>query len=254
MNSKTTDRDELAKYLAAALDINRFRDYCPNGLQVQGTASVKHMVTGVTASLALLEAAHAVGADTVLVHHGYFWRGDDPRVVGTLHKRLKFLLEHDMNLFAYHLPLDAHAEFGNNVQLGLQLGLTIARYFGEQDLGCVGYAHEDAHTVSSLQTKIENILGRAPMLIGDGSKKLRTIAWCTGAAQQAFADAIAAGADVYISGEISEQTVHLARESGVAYLACGHHATERYGVQAIGQHCAAQFGITHEFIDIPNPV
>jgi putative NIF3 family GTP cyclohydrolase 1 type 2 len=121
MNSKTTDRDELAKYLAATLDINRFRDYCPNGLQVQGTASVQHMVTGVTASLALLEAAHAAGADTVLVHHGYFWRGDDQRVVGTLHKRLKFLLEHDMNLFAYHLPLDAHAEFGNNVQLGLQL-------------------------------------------------------------------------------------------------------------------------------------
>jgi putative NIF3 family GTP cyclohydrolase 1 type 2 len=117
MNSKTTDRDELAKYLAATLDINRFRDYCPNGLQVQGTASIKHMVTGVTASLALLEAAHAAGADTVLVHHGYFWRGEDARVVGILHKRLKFLLEHDMNLFAYHLPLDAHAEFGNDSRI-----------------------------------------------------------------------------------------------------------------------------------------
>lgn len=254
MNSKTIDRDELAKYLAATLDINRFRDYCPNGLQVQGTVSVKHMVTGVTASLALLEAAHAAGADTVLVHHGYFWRGDDQRVVGTLYKRLKFLLEHDMNLFAYHLPLDAHAEFGNNVQLGLQLGLSIHRYFGDQDLGCVGDVNDAALTVGQLQNKIEKILGRTPLLIGDASKKLSTIAWCTGAAQQSFAEAIAAGADLYISGEISEQTVHLARESGVAYLACGHHATERYGVQAIGQHCASQFGIAHQFIDIPNPV
>jgi len=254
MNSKTVDRDELAKHLAATLDINRFRDYCPNGLQVQGAPKVKHMVTGVTASLALLEAAHAAGADTVLVHHGYFWRGDDARVVGTLHKRLKFLLKHDMNLFAYHLPLDAHAEFGNNVQLGHQLGFTIDSYFGEQDLGCVGHANEAALTANILQNKIEKILGRAPLLIGDGSKQIATIAWCTGAAQQSFAEAIAAGADVYISGEISEQTVHLARESGVVYLACGHHATERYGVQAIGHHCAAQFGITHQFIDIPNPV
>ncbi|MFM2008290.1 MAG: hypothetical protein RIR02_240 [Pseudomonadota bacterium] len=254
MKNKSVERDELAKYLAAALDINRFRDYCPNGLQVQGAASVKHMVTGVTASLALLEAAHAAGADTVLVHHGYFWRGEDPRVVGTFHKRLKFLLEHDMNLFAYHLPLDAHAEWGNNVQLGKLLGLTINRYFGEQDLGCVADVNNAVSTVGDLQTKIEKILGRSPLLIGDVAKNLNTIAWCTGAAQQSFAEAIAAGADVYISGEISEQTVHLARESGVAYLACGHHATERYGVQAIGQHCASQFGISHQFIDIPNPV
>lgn len=254
MKNKSVERDELAKYLAAALDINRFRDYCPNGLQVQGAASVKHMVTGVTASLALLEGAHAAGADTVLVHHGYFWRGEDPRVVGTFHKRLKFLLEHDMNLFAYHLPLDAHAEWGNNVQLGKLLGLTINRYFGEQDLGCVADVNNAVSTVGDLQTKIEKILGRSPLLIGDVAKNLNTIAWCTGAAQHAFAEAIAAGADVYISGEISEQTVHLARESGVAYLACGHHATERYGVQAIGQHCASQFGISHQFIDIPNPV
>lgn len=254
MKNKSVERDELAKYLAAALDINRFRDYCPNGLQVQGTASVTHMVTGVTASLALLEAAHAAGADTVLVHHGYFWRGEDPRVVGTFHKRLKFLLEHDMNLFAYHLPLDAHAEWGNNVQLGKLLGLTINRYFGEQELGCVADANNVVSTVGDLQAKIEKILGRSPLLIGDVAKNLNTIAWCTGAAQHAFAEAIAAGADVYISGEISEQTVHLARESGVAYLACGHHATERYGVQAIGQHCASQFDISHQFIDIPNPV
>ena len=204
MKNKSVERDELAKYLAAALDINRFRDYCPNGLQVQGAASVKHMVTGVTASLALLEAAHAAGADTVLVHHGYFWRGEDPRVVGTFHKRLKFLLEHDMNLFAYHLPLDAHAEWGNNVQLGKLLGLTINRYFGEQDLGCVADVNNAVSTVGDLQTKIEKILGRSPLLIGDVAKNLNTIAWCTGAAQHAFADAIAAGADVYMSGEIPE--------------------------------------------------
>jgi dinuclear metal center YbgI/SA1388 family protein len=246
------DRDRLEKYLATALDINRFRDYCPNGLQVQGQAAIHLVISGVTASLALLEAALARGADTVLVHHGYFWRGEDPRIVGARHKRLQLLMQHEINLFAYHLPLDAHPVLGNNAQLGQRLGLVDEGRFGEQDLGWIG--RSEARTVAELAARVEQVLGRAPLVIGDPDQTIDRIAWCTGAAQQAFGEAIAAGASAYISGEISEQTVHLARESGVAYLACGHHATERYGVQALGQHLADQFGIRHEFVDIPNPV
>ncbi len=245
-------RDEIERHLAVTLDINRFRDYCPNGMQVEGRTSVRHVVSGVTASLALLEAAVEQGADMVLVHHGYFWRGEDPRVVGPRRRRLKLLLDHDINLFAYHLPLDAHPELGNNAQLAKRLGLTPDGRFGEQDLGWTGQAA--ARTVGELARDIERALGRAPLLIGDAAAPLARVAWCTGAAQGAMDAAIAAGASVYLSGEISEQTVHLARESGVAYLACGHHATERGGVQALGDHLASHFGIRHTFIDIPNPV
>ncbi len=245
-------RDTLERYLASSLDINRFRDYCPNGLQVEGRSQVSKVVSGVTASLALLEAAVASGADAVLVHHGYFWRGEDARVTGTRQRRLKLLLAHDLNLFAYHLPLDAHPVWGNNAQLGRRLGFTDEGRFGEQDLGWLGRA--GARTVGELAAGIAQALGRAPLLIGDPAQAVAKIAWCTGAAQNAMGEAIAAGASVYLSGEISEPVVHLARESGVAYLSCGHHATERYGVQALGEHLSQEFGIRHEFIDIDNPV
>lgn len=254
MNDRSVDRDALAKHLASTLDINRFRDYCPNGLQVEGRQHISHLVTGVTASMALLEAAQAAGADAVLVHHGYFWRGEDARVIGSHQRRLKLLLANDINLFAYHLPLDAHPLMGNNAQLGARLGLAASSRFGEQDLGWLGSAAASLHCVGDLAHLIEQVLGRAPLVIGDASQAIGTIGWCSGAAQQSLADAIAAGANTYLSGEISEQTVHLARESGVAYLACGHHATERYGVQALGEYLAQQFGIRHQFIDIPNPV
>lgn len=254
MTDKVVDRDELAKYLADTLDINRFRDYCPNGLQVEGRQRIAHIVTGVTASLALLEAAQAVGADAVLVHHGFFWRGEDARVIGPRQRRLKILLGNDINLFAYHLPLDAHPVMGNNAQLGARLGLSASSYFGEQDLGWLGHAAASMTSIADLAHLIEQVLGRAPLVIGDPSQAIGKIAWCTGAAQQSLGDAIESGANTYLSGEISEQTVHLARESGVAYLACGHHATERYGIQAVGEHLVRQFGIHHEFIDIPNPV
>lgn len=247
-------RNQLAAYLAEKLDITRFRDFCPNGLQVEGRAEIGTIVSGVTANLALLEAAIASDADAVLVHHGYFWRGEDPRVIGQKQARLKLLLTHDINLFAYHLPLDMHAEFGNNAQLARQLGLQADARFGEDDLGWLGSAGPAIRTVADLALEIEKRLGRQPLVIGDPSQKLDRLAWCTGAAQNLLADAIAAGASAYISGEISEPTVHLARESGVAYLSCGHHATERYGVQAVGEHLAAQFGIAHRFIDIDNPV
>ncbi len=248
----SVQRDTLDKYLAGTLDINRFRDYCPNGLQVEGRPVLSRLVTGVTASLALLEAALERGADAVLVHHGYFWRGEDARVTGTRQRRLKLLLANELNLFAYHLPLDAHPVMGNNAQLGQLLGLSDEGRFGEQELGWLGRGK--ARTVGELASIVASKLGREPMLIGDPAQPIDTVAWCTGAAQGAFGEAIAAGASVYLSGEISEPTVHLARETGIAYLACGHHATERYGVQAVGKHLEKQFGIRHEFIDIDNPV
>jgi len=255
MSQKTIDRDELASYLAKTLDITRFRDYCPNGLQVEGRAQINTLVSGVTASLALLEAAIDHGADAIVVHHGYFWRGEDQRVIGQKQRRLKLLLENDVNLFAYHLPLDMHIELGNNAQLARQLGLKADARFGEDDLGWLGVTVDASlKTVGEFAQHIERQLGRTPLLIGDPDQKLGRIGWCTGAAQGYLGDAINAGANVYLSGEISEPTVHLARESGVAYLACGHHATERYGVQALGEHVAQQFGIAHHFIDIDNPV
>ncbi|KIF80356.1 Nif3-like dinuclear metal center hexameric protein [Noviherbaspirillum autotrophicum] len=255
MNRKSVNRDDFAKYLEQALDINRFRDYCPNGMQVEGRVEIKTIVTGVTASLALIEAAIDVNADAILVHHGYFWRGEDARVVGPKQKRLKLLLSRDISLFAYHLPLDMHPDLGNNAQLGLRLGLVPGGRFGEDNLGWLGVpADPAAKTVGDLARIVERQLGRVPLLIGDAEQPLGAVGWCTGAAQNLLSDAIAAGATVYLSGEISEPTVHLARESGVAYLACGHHATERYGVQALGQHLAEAFGIEHHFIDVTNPV
>jgi dinuclear metal center YbgI/SA1388 family protein len=255
MSQNTVDRDDLAKYLAQTLDITRFRDFCPNGLQVEGRARIKTLVTGVTASVALIEAAVGLKADAILVHHGYFWRGEDARVVGPKHKRLKLLLAHDINLYAYHLPLDMHPAMGNNAQLAAQLGLVADGRFGEDGLGWLGAAADPAlKTVADLANLIETRLGRPPLVIGDPAQALGRVGWCTGAAQNLLADAIAAGAATYLSGEISEPTVHLAREAGVTYVACGHHATERYGVQALGAHLAEQFGIAHRFIEIPNPV
>lgn len=254
MTTKIVKRDELTNFLASELDITRFRDYCPNGLQVEGKDSVGVIISGVTASIALLEAAINAGADAVIVHHGYFWRGEDARVVGPLKRRLQLLLEHDVNLYAYHLPLDSHAVMGNNAQLGSLLEFQATSRFGDQDLGWLGRIQSGLNTVGELAKHIEQKLGRSPMLIGDPNKPFNQVAWCTGAAQSMFGDAIAAGADVYISGEISEQTVHLSRESDIPYLACGHHATERYGVKALGECVAKQFGIRHQFIDIHNPV
>lgn len=253
MDRKSVGRTELAEYLGQALDITRFRDYCPNGLQVEGRDRIATLVTGVTASLALIEAALDSRADAILVHHGYFWRGEDQRIVGMRQRRLKSLLTHDINLFAYHLPLDMHADFGNNIQLAHQLGFTPDGRFGEDGLGWLGVAGGEVRTVGELAQLVEKRLRRRPLLVGDPAQALERIGWCTGAAQNMLGDAIEAGASVYLSGEISEPTVHLSRESGVCYLACGHHATERYGVQALGEHIAEKFNIMHRFIDIDNP-
>lgn len=246
-------RTELETYLNQYLDVARFRDYCPNGLQVEGRAEVGSIVTGVTASLALLRVAVERNADAVIVHHGYFWRGEDPRVIGTRRERLASLLKNELNLFAFHLPLDAHPEVGNNAQLARVLELPFAGTFGEHDLGAYG-VYSDPPTVGDLVARIAERLDRAPQIIGDLTKSVRRVAWCTGAAQNFLEEAARIGADAYISGEISEPTVHLARESGVAYIAAGHHATERYGIKALGDHLAVRFGVSHEFVEIANPV
>ena len=246
-------REELVEYLEGLLQPAKFRDYCPNGLQVEGRAEIVRVVAGVTASQALLDAAVARGADAVLVHHGYFWKGEDGRVTGIRRQRLKTLLGHDINLLAYHLPLDAHPELGNNAQLASRLDWQPDGRFGEQDIGWLGQAAAPT-TAGRLAERIAIELGRQPLLIGDPQRPVRRLGWCTGGAQGYFEQAIALGVDAFISGEISEQTVHLARESGVAYLACGHHATERYGVAALAAHLAAQCGLQCEFVDVDNPV
>lgn len=235
------------------MQIERFRDYCPNGLQVEGRSEVRKIVSGVTASMALLEAAHAAKADMVLVHHGYFWRNEDLRVLGIKRARLKFLLEHDMSLVAYHLPLDAHAEFGNNVQLGRVMGVMIDGWAGESSIVAQGTL-PSAMSLKGLGEHLNHVLHRVPLLIGELDKPIRRIAWCTGAAQDYLEQALSLDVDAFISGEVSEQTVHFARESGVAYIAAGHHATERYGVQALGEHLASHFNLEHHFVDIDNPV
>lgn len=246
-------RDDLRHYLDELLEVARTRDYCPNGLQVEGRAEIGRIVCGVSASQLLIEQAVARGADALIVHHGYFWKGEDPCVTGIRRRRLATLLAADINLFAFHLPLDLHAEFGNNVQLAKVMGWTAEGRFGEQDLGFIGRPSEPS-SAGRIARSVAAKLGRDPLLAGDPERNVRKVAWCTGAAQSFFESAIAAGADLYVSGEISEQTVHLARESGVPYLAAGHHATERYGVHALGEHLRARFGLKCEFIDLDNPV
>lgn len=246
-------RTELEHYTCALLDTARFRDYSPNGLQIQGRDEVKKIVTGVTASLALIEQAMVRGADAILVHHGYFWKNEDARIVGVKQARIKLLLAHDISLFGFHLPLDAHPALGNNVQLGQRLGFQLAGWSGEQDLIAHG-ALPEAMTLEALGARIGERLDRPPIMIGAKDKVIRRIAWCSGGAQGYFEAAAALGVDAYLTGEASEHNVHFARESGVAFIAAGHHATERYGIQALGAHLAEHFGIDHEFIEIPNPI
>ncbi|HEX8962495.1 MAG TPA: Nif3-like dinuclear metal center hexameric protein [Rhodocyclaceae bacterium] len=246
-------RDELRAYLDTLLDAARFRDYCPNGLQVEGRPDVRRIVCGVTASQALLDAAVSRGADAIVVHHGWFWKSDDPTVVGHRRKRLATLLANDVSLFAYHLPLDAHAELGNNAQLARRLGWSIAGRFADQDIGFIG-TPAGPETVETIAAALQAVLSRAPLVIGDCAHPVARLAWCSGGAQDYFEQALATGADVYVSGEISERTVHLARETGMAYIAAGHHATERYGIMALAQRLAQTPGLECEYVEVDNPV
>lgn len=249
-------RDELTKYLDGLMQTSLFDDYCPNGLQVQGRDAVGKIVGGVTASQALVDAAIAAGADALLVHHGYFWKNEDPRITGIKYRRLKALMDAGINLLAYHLPLDAHPELGNNAQLATLLGFKATGGFGGGRGPAIGQYGEmdEALTPAALAERIAERLGRAPLHIPGGAAEIRTIAWCSGAAQGYLEQAAALGVDAYLSGEISEQTVHLARELGVHFFSAGHHATERGGVQALGAHLAARFGVQFQFVDIENPV
>lgn len=247
------DVRELLDYTGQLLQVERFRDYCPNGLQVEGRREIRRIVSGVSACMALLEAAVEEEADLVLVHHGYFWKNEDARVVGVKHARLKHLLRHELNLLAYHLPLDAHPELGNNAQLARRLGFETRGWFGEQAIAAHGVMQPPL-TLAELGVRVAAVLGRKPLLVGEPDRKLKQVAWCSGAAQDHLAQAVALGVDAYLTGEISEHSVHLARESGVAFIAAGHHATERHGVQALGEHLAQRFGLVHRYVDIPNPV
>ena len=247
-----TTRQDMLQAFDALLQPERFKDYGPNGLQVEGRSEIGRIVSGVTASRALIEAAIEAGADAIFVHHGLFWRGMDGRITGWLKERIRLLLAHDINLFAYHLPLDAHAELGNNAQLGARLGVQGQAAFGEQNLGWL--ADVDFADAAALAEHVQSVLGRKVTLAGlQEHKPIRKLAWCTGGAQGFFESAIAAGADAYITGEISEPQMHLAREMGVSFMAAGHHATERYGAPAVAAHVAQECGLEHRFIDIDNP-
>ena len=249
-------RDPLLGLLDDELQTHRFRDYCPNGLQVEGREQVRRLVTGVTACQALIDAAIVEEADAIFVHHGYFWKNEDQRVRGMKKQRLQTLLRHDISLFAYHLPLDAHPQLGNNAQLARRLGLHMEGGLEPDNplsVGNVGRLDEPM-SAEDFAAHVEAVLGREALHIGDSQDEIETLAWCTGAAQGFIEQAQALGVDAYLSGEISEPTTHFARETGIHYFACGHHATERYGVQAVGEWLANEHGLEHIFIDIDNPV
>ncbi len=247
----TTLVEEAERFLGAS----RISDYCPNGLQVEGRPQVRRIVSGVTASQALLDAAVEAEADVVLVHHGYFWKGENPCVVGIKQRRLKTLLANDISLLAYHLPLDVHPEVGNNVQLARQLDIVVEGPLESDNprtVGLVGSLAEPL-TARDFARRVQDVLGREPLLV-EGLEMIRRIGWCTGGGQGYIDTAIAAGVDLYLTGEASEQTFHSARENGISFIAAGHHATERYGVQALGDYLARRFAIEHLFIDCPNPI
>lgn len=250
------ERTALVQYCDALLEQSQFQDYCPNGLQVQGSDQIRKIVTGVTASQALVDAAAERGADLLLVHHGYFWKGEALPITGMRYKRIKALVDHGINLLAYHLPLDVHAELGNNVQLARLMGWSISGGLEPGNPRSVGLVGEtpDAMTGQAFAEALAQRLDREPLHIAGSDRPIRRIAWCTGGAQGYIEKAVALGVDAYVTGEVSEPTVHAAREHGIHFFAAGHHATERYGVKALGEHLAQRFGIEHEFIDIDNPV
>ena len=244
-------RDVLLAYLEALLQVSQFKDYAPNGLQVAGSETVNKVVTGVTASLDLIEAAIEAGADTLLVHHGYFWKNERQTITAYKQKRIQKLLAHQINLLAYHLPLDAHPELGNNAQL--------AKLWQIEDLGEPGSLLrigqlDAAVSMAEFMQRVTQTLKRKPLHLPGGPQLIQKVAWCSGGAQHYIEQAAEMGADLYISGEVSEQTTHLAKELGIHYLAAGHHATERYGVKALGEHLQQKFGVDTQFIDIDNPV
>lgn len=246
--------EALVAYLDEVLDAGRFRDYCPNGLQVMGDRPVRRLVAGVTASQALIEAAVARGADALLVHHGYFWKGEDPCLVGVKRERLARLLASGMSLIAYHLPLDAHPEWGNNAGFARAMGWAVEGAFGGEPPLVLHGRPATPLAPRTLVEHLDEVLGRTPTWISGGDHDVTRLGWCTGAAQDFIEAAAAQGLDAFVSGEISERTVHLAREAGIHYFAAGHHATERFGVRALAAHLGERFGLDWEYVDLDNPV
>lgn len=254
------ETNKLVAWLNQKLEPGKFTDYCPNGLQIQGKDRVSHIVTGVTASLALIEKAKDLKADAILVHHGYFWRNEDPTIRGQRLNRIRMLLQSDINLIAYHLPLDAHPVLGNNAQLARRLGLKPMFDAQGQPMTCgpsglvwLGHAEPSEITTRELAQRISGQLNREPVLIGNDDTRVGVIAWCTGGAQGMHEAALAAGAQTYLTGEISEPNAHLARETGTTFISAGHHATERYGVKALGEAIEKELQIKVTFVDIDNP-
>ena len=250
--SETVDIRDLLGYCEQLLAPENYRDYAPNGLQVEGRREVRRLVTGVTACQDLLDAAVEAQADAVLVHHGYFWKNEPQVITGMKRRRIATLLANDINLIGYHLPLDGHEALGNNAWLARLVGLNVTERFGHQQLAVAGRM-EVPCTGSELAARLQSALGRTPLLVGPTDRPIERIGLCTGGAQDMLAEAIDLGLDAFISGEISERTTHMARESGVTYLAAGHHATETGGVRQLGERLADEFGIEHRFIDIDNP-
>ena len=248
------DIHALGAYCASLLACADFNDYCPNGLQVEGDRPVRRLISGVTASQALVDAAIVEGADAILVHHGYFWKGESPCLVGMKGRRIRALMRAGVSLFAYHLPLDAHPDLGNNRQLARVLGILDATPAASADALLWRGRFSDPICARDLAVQISRALGREPLHLSAHERRIESIAWCTGAAQGFIEQAADLGVDAFLSGEISEQTTHQARELGLDYFAAGHHATERYGVQALGAHLAERFGLDHRYLDLENPV
>ncbi len=246
--------DELHRYCNELLDVDAFDDYAPNGLQVEGRGEIGTLVVGVTASLETIEAAIAAGGDALLVHHGYFWKGEAAPIVGMKRRRIARLLDSGLSLLAYHLPLDAHPDLGNNAALARVLDLQVdGRLSGGGGLVMRGRLSRPM-TGGELRAHLSARLGREALHIPGHRRTIETVAWCTGAAQSYCGLAAEAGVDAFISGEVSEQTTHVCREMAIDYYAAGHHATERYGVQALAEHLSQRFGLRWKFVDLDNPV
>ncbi len=252
---------DIINYCDDLLEVSQFKDYCPNGLQVEGRREVAKIVTGVTASQALIDAAVDAKADMLLVHHGFFWQGENPVITGIKQRRIKRLLAANISLVAYHLPLDAHPLLGNNAQLANILSLEVEGHFGESDNGNMAIAMygrvNDKILATQFASTISKVLHRQVLHIPpdlSNKRAIKTVAWCTGAAQSYIKKAVDLGVDAFITGEASEQTTHIARECGIHFFAAGHHATERYGVKALGEHLAQHLDVDQCFIDIDNPI
>lgn len=245
-------RNDILAWFDEVLQTASFKDYAPNGLQVEGRETVGKIATSVTASKAAIDFAVEQGADLLLVHHGMFWKSEPQTITGWKKERIAALLEHNINMAGYHLPLDAHPVLGNNAQLAQKLGFETDKRFGEQNLLNSGRLKQP-QTLAQLTAHIETVLQRKPTVIGNPLQIIKSAAWCTGGAQGFFQTAIDEGADVYLTGEISEAQYHLANETGTAFIGAGHHATERYGIRALAEAAAEVFGVEVCHFDENNP-